>query len=188
MCTAMGALGLWAWMRPDDERELPVARSEPAQPEVPAKVTPAQQTPGGAPPVAGNIADADNTQALARATGWPSAELDALRAELRGQPQGEAEIRRVMAWLVFSSQWQAFDEQRRAAAPRETLRPLAMQLDAALPQHWRQGELTGAQAVQLKALLLDVLHADAAIRQAEMNRWLAEHQPSTPANTVATSR
>ncbi len=113
----------------------------------------------------------------ARAAGLSPEELRELRAELASHPDGEVEVQRVIAWLQFSQQWEHYDTARRQAATRPALRALAAELNSTLAQHWRQGELTGPQALQMKVVLLESLLDSEAERQAALQRWQAEHQP-----------
>jgi hypothetical protein len=119
----------------------------------------------------------------AAAAGLSPADLIALRAELTAHPRGEAELRRVLAYLTYQQQWQRFESQRRSGANAAALRPLAVALDAALAERWQQGELGGAQALQIKAQLLEVLLDDAASRQSALAEWQAQLRIGAPAAT-----
>jgi hypothetical protein len=110
----------------------------------------------------------------AAAAGLSPADLIALRAELTSHPRGEAELRRVLAFLTYQQQWQRFESQRRSGTEAAALRPLAVALDAALAERWQQGELGGAQALQIKAQLLEVLLDDAASRRSALAAWQAQ--------------
>jgi hypothetical protein len=133
--------------------------------------------PSAGPTRTGALADALDaaapSAAVARADlppGVTEAQWLALRAELLARPGGEAELRRIGDYLAWS------DALRRwRAAPgdaNERLR-LARQLDAGLPARLREGEVTSAEARQIKIALLDVTLDDPAERAAALQRWMA---------------
>ncbi|MBL8330750.1 MAG: hypothetical protein JNJ71_18075 [Rubrivivax sp.] len=111
---------------------------------------------------------------MAAAAGLSPADLIQLRDELTSHPRSEAELQRVLAFLSFQRQWDRFDELRRSGASAATLQPLARELDAALAQRWENGEVSGAQALQLKALLLEHLLDDAQSRRLALGQWQAQ--------------
>jgi hypothetical protein len=134
------------------------------------------------------FANAANDSALAPVAGTsasaseevlPAAELQALRRELADHPDGEAEVQRIVAFLNFSREWARFDEVRRSgSANLDSLRLQAAQLDGALAERWRRSEITGAQALQLKSVLLEVLVDDPNSRRAALSDWVKAHEPA----------
>lgn len=94
----------------------------------------------------------------------------ALRAELGARPGGEAELRRIGEYLAWS------DALRRlSAAPGDAAERvrLALQLDAGLPARLHRGEVTSAEARQIKIALLEVTLEDPAERATALQRWIA---------------
>jgi hypothetical protein len=123
----------------------------------------------------------DQLQPAASATGLTAEELQALRQELASHPKGEAEFQRVVGFLSFSRQWEAFQALNHQGTDPPTLQALARSIDQALPERWQHGELTGPQALQIKARLLEVLLPDADSRQQALLQWREQHRPAVRA-------
>ena len=119
----------------------------------------------------------------AEAAGLSPADLVQLRTELLAHPRGEAELRRVLAFLSYQREWQRFDDQLRAGATPASLRTLAGKLDAGLAERWQQGEVNGAQALQMKARLLEVLMEDDSHRRRVLAEWQAQMGIGSSAQT-----
>ncbi len=94
-----------------------------------------------------------------------------LRASLADHPEREAEIARVVAYLQFSARWQHYVRLRASGAPEAELLALARPLDAGLDAHLLQRELSGNEALAMKAALLETLEPDAATRAATLRAW-----------------
>jgi len=96
-----------------------------------------------------------------------------LRATLADHPQREAETARVVAYLQFAARWRQFAEQRAGGAAVAELKPIALELDAALDTRVQQRELAGAEARAVKGALLEVLEPDPAARERTLRDWQA---------------
>jgi hypothetical protein len=149
--------------------------------------TPASTTPSPTAAPAQGLAQAPAAATVAAAAAAAGGTADAgvpagltpeqyreLRATLADHPQRDAEIARVAAYLQFTAQWQAFQQQRAAGVIDDGLRALARTLDEGLAQRLAQREVTAGEAAFVKAALLDVLQPDAASRDAALKAWRAE--------------
>jgi hypothetical protein len=101
-----------------------------------------------------------------------------LQAEMRDRPDGAAELARIAEYLHWS------DLVQRLRVPitddAERLR-LARAIDAGLEARLRAGEVSAAEARQVKAATLEVTQVDAAARAAELQRWsVALATPARP--------
>jgi hypothetical protein len=173
------AAALWMAVQAGDGGTLSQQRSSSHQRQPTALHAPtAQREAAASIPPANLIPQAHE---LGTGSGLSPEELKDLRAELANHPDGEAEVRRVLGFLSFNRQWEAFKSARRDGASTVALRPLAQALDAQLAQHWAQGALTGAQALQLKAQLLDVLLPDEPSRSQALGRWQTQIWPARAA-------
>lgn len=102
--------------------------------------------------------------------GVTPAQWQALQLEMRARPDGAAELARIAEYLRWS------DLVQRLRVPitddAERLR-LARAIDAGLDARLRAGEVSAAEARQVKAATLEVTQPDAAARAAELQRWSA---------------
>lgn len=139
---------------------------------------PSATAPAGARSDAGTPRPPDAQPALSAAAaggtatppGISAAQWAALRAEMAQRPDGPAELSRLAAYFGFADAAQRFRQLRAAgASPERTA--LASQLDNALPERLRQRELSVAEALQLKAAILDVQVADTGERAQRLQQW-----------------
>lgn len=142
----------------------------------PARQAAALQAPGPAPAHAPDAITP--TLAPTIPPGVTGAQWQALRDELRAQPGGDAELRRIADYLAWSDLLRRFRAAQGDAAER--LR-LARALDAGLPARLRAGEVSAAEARQIEIALLDVMLDDPAERAPALQRWIAAN--TTPAST-----
>jgi hypothetical protein len=107
-----------------------------------------------------------------------------LQDALKDHPGHMAELHRVAAYMAFKDRLARFQAAREQASEGPELQALAQQLDADLPTHLAQGDLSPAEAHALKGAVLQVLEPDTDRRFERLAQW-AQQQPQGPA--VATS-
>jgi hypothetical protein len=164
--------GVLAWTA--GGRPLPQAPSETR----PSTAAPADVAPAAAVRSALDTA-APTTPAYAPdlPPGVTQAQWLALREELRARPDGDAELRRIGDYLAWSDTVRRLRAAQGDAAERLQL---ARALDAGLSARLREGEVTSAEARQIKIALLEVTLKDPAERAAALQRWIAtEMSPAT---------
>jgi hypothetical protein len=108
-----------------------------------------------------------------------------LQEALKDHPGHVAELRRVAAYMAFKDSLARFQAARESPPDRPELQALAQQLDAELPTHLAQGDLSLAEAHALKGAVLQVLEPDADRRFERLAQWAQQPPPQGPA--VATS-
>jgi hypothetical protein len=97
-----------------------------------------------------------------------------LVAELSAKPDGAREIARLDQYFRFADTVRQFRDLNRTAAssePTPALVALARQIDAELDTHIAQRELSGSEAYDIKATLLEVLEPDAEAADEKLERW-----------------
>ena len=97
----------------------------------------------------------------------------ALVAELSAKPDGAREIARLDAYFRFADTVRQFRDLNRATTGQPTpgLVALAHQIDAELDVHVAQRELSGSEAYDIKATLLEVLEPDAEAADEKLEQW-----------------
>jgi hypothetical protein len=170
------AAGLWMTVQTDGSSVGARPHGSSPEPTSTASNAPDAQREVAAPTVAPTVIP--KAPQLGADSGLSPQELTDLRAELANHPYGEAEVQRVLGFLRFSRQWEAFNAARRQGEDSAALRALAVTLDAQLAQHWLQGALTGGQALQLKTQLLDVLLPDEPSRSLALAHWQSQIWPA----------
>jgi hypothetical protein len=98
---------------------------------------------------------------------------DALTRELRGRPDGPAELRRLTSYFAWSDTLRRFREARTAGASAADLLPLAQALDDGLPERLRLAELSAAEARQVKSAIFEVTVPDESMRAQRLQQWAA---------------
>lgn len=73
-----------------------------------------------------------------------------------------------------------FQAARRQGADAATMEPLARRIDAGLAARIGRGEVSGPEALRLKAALLEVLEPDASRRAQALAAWRAEQLRAHP--------
>lgn len=123
--------------------------------------------------------------ASAPTTPAPAPLLDAdqwarLNAGLANLPDRDQQTARVVEFLGFQRGVRTLQAQRQAGQVDPVL---ARRIDADLPSRVTRGELSGPEAVRLKAALLETLEPDANRRARALADWRAElartHPPAT---------
>lgn len=109
-----------------------------------------------------------------------------LQDALKDHPGHVAELRRVAAYMAFKDTLARFQTAREQASDGPELQALAQQLDAELPTHLAQGNLSPAEAHALKGAVLQVLEPDTDRRFERLAQW-AQAQPQPQGPAVATS-
>jgi hypothetical protein len=107
-----------------------------------------------------------------------------LQDALKDHPGHVAELRRVAAYMAFKDRLARLQAAREQASEGPELQALAQQLDADLPTHLAQGDLSPAEAHALKGAVLQALEPDTDRRFERLAQW-AQAQPQNPA--VATN-
>ena len=100
------------------------------------------------------------------------AQWQALQDELRGDPNGAAELARIADYLAWSDALRRLRESRGDAVEG---RRLARAVDAGLPARLRAGEVSSAEARQIEIAVLEVTLDDPAERAAALKTWTASH-------------
>ncbi|WP_374673341.1 hypothetical protein [Ideonella sp.] len=111
--------------------------------------------------------------AVASADLLTPAEWAALHAAHAGQPDGPAEIARILELLAFRRDARAVQAALAQGGPDESTRAIARRLDAGLAERVARREMTAPEALHLKAALLAVLQPDPAARAPELAAWRA---------------
>lgn len=96
-----------------------------------------------------------------------------LVAELSAKPDGAREIARLDQYFRFADTVRQFRDLNRTASgdPTPALVALAKQIDTELDVHIAQRELSGSEAYDIKATLLEVLEPDAEAADDKLERW-----------------
>ncbi|MFO1339286.1 MAG: hypothetical protein U1F53_13855 [Burkholderiaceae bacterium] len=102
---------------------------------------------------------------------------DRLTASLADQPDRDQHTARIVEFLGFQRGVRTLQAQRQAGQMDAAL---ARRLDAGLPARVARGELSGPEAVRLKAALLEALEPDPARRAAALADWRAELARANP--------
>lgn len=110
--------------------------------------------------------------------GVTGAQWRALQDELRGDPNGAAELARIADYLAWSDALRRWRESRGGDAVEA--RRLAREVDAGLPARLRADEVSAAEARQIKMAVLEATLDDPADRAAALKSWTASHaSPAT---------
>lgn len=170
--TSVALVAAWAlW-----PAQAPALHASPATAPLPASATPAL---AASPPLPAP-APGPGREAPAAAHGTPrgmtAGQWQALQSTLAGHPQREAEIARVVGYMAFA------DDVRRlqAAPPGPDAEALARGVDAALPLHLARREVSAAEAMRIRQLVLQRLEPDAARQREGLERWRQEHLARSP--------
>jgi hypothetical protein len=99
----------------------------------------------------------------------------ALQAELRGRPDGPAELHRLADYFAWSDALRRFREARSAGTAAADLRLLAQALDDGLSERLRRSEVTAAEARQIESAVLEAIEPDPSLRADLLERWTAVH-------------
>lgn len=132
--------------------------------------------PAPPPPAAGTQTAA--SEPLLDAPQWAR-----LQASLADQPDRDAQTARIVELLAYQRTVRAFQAARQRGADAATMVPLARQIDAGLAARIARGEVSGPEALRLKAALLEALEPDPARRAQALAAWragqLQAHPPAT---------
>jgi hypothetical protein len=101
-----------------------------------------------------------------------------LQDALKDYPGHVAELRRVAAYMAFKDRLARFHAARDQASDGAELQALAQQLDAELPTHLAQGDLSLAEAHALKGAVLQVLEPDTDRRFERLAQWAQQQGPA----------
>jgi len=107
--------------------------------------------------------------------GISSEQWAALQVQLRGRPDGPAELRRLGDYFAWSDALRRFREARLAGTAAADLRPLAQTLEEGLTERLRRSEVTAAEARRIEVALLEVTQPDRSRRADDLERWSAAH-------------
>lgn len=129
------------------------------------------RSPGGVPQAAAlAMATAPSAAAAAQPPLLDADQWSRLVAGLADQPDRDQQTARVVEFLGFQRSVRTLQAQRQAGQVDPAL---AQRLDADLPARVARGELSGPEAVRLKAALLETLEPDASRRAAALADWRA---------------
>ncbi|MBI3157314.1 MAG: hypothetical protein HYZ20_18190 [Burkholderiales bacterium] len=123
--------------------------------------------------------------------GATAAQWAALEAQMRSQPGGAAELRRVADYLHWGDAWQRWLDARAAGASPDALAADARILQAGLAERLARRELGAAEARQIHAVLVASSVEDPGERARALQAYdaeLARVQPADDARRAAFSR
>lgn len=151
------------------------SRHDPVTPTVPSArlgtALAATPAPAATPAVAA-------TEPLVDTSEWAQ-----LQAALADSPDRDAETARILDLLDYQRAVQRFATLRQADATAPALLALARRIDAGLPRRLARGEMSGPEAMRLKATLLEVLQPEPSQRAQALAAWrdeqLRERPPAT---------
>lgn len=103
-----------------------------------------------------------------------------LQAALVDDPNRDAETARILDLLDYQRAVQRFATLRQADATAPALQALARRIDAGLPGRLARGEMSGPEAMRLKATLLEVLQPDPSQRAQALAAWRDEQLRERP--------
>jgi len=95
----------------------------------------------------------------------------ALRTELAGRPDGEAELQRLAAYYAWTDAWARWRQARAGGASVAALAPLTAAVEAGLADRLAAREVGAAEAWQIMAALREADSPDAAARQLALQAW-----------------
>jgi len=157
------------WLWPADEPATPAPLSAVA---TPPSMAAAAHGPSGA--TAAPVAPAVQV-APAVPPGISSEQWAALQVQLRGRPDGPAELRRLGDYFAWSDALRRFREARLTGIAATDLQALAQTLDEGLPERLRRSEVTAAEARQIESALLEAIQPDPSRRADQLERWSTAH-------------
>ncbi|HEV8691158.1 MAG TPA: hypothetical protein VGQ91_12730 [Ideonella sp.] len=123
------------------------------------------------PPALAAAAPQPMAPAAAKEPVLDAAQWNQLQAALADHPQRDAETARVVELLAYQRSVRSLRAQRQSGTAAPALIELARRLDAELPLHLARGEMTGPEAMRLKATLLESLEPDPARRAEALAAW-----------------
>lgn len=103
-----------------------------------------------------------------------------LQAALADDPKRDAETARILDLLAYQRVVQRFATLRQAGATAPALEPLARRIDVGLPQRLASGEMSGPEAMRLKATLLEVLEPEPSQRAPALAAWRESQLGANP--------
>lgn len=167
--------GVWWWQSHQDAEQAAEAASS-----VQAPTASGPQRPVFTTPVASTgPASAPTVLPDGRPSDFTPEDWAALKAAMSSQPNGQAEMARVVAYLRFQrsfEQWQALADSRDAAKRHA----LAESLLTQLPERMNKGEVTSGEALLLSNALLTDLQPDENLREARLADMRTRLQASVP--------
>jgi hypothetical protein len=131
-----------------DAEPAPAAAAQPAEPAASAIV------PAGPPPA-----------------GVSAEQWRQLQESLRGNPNREAELARIVEYLGFQQALQQYRDRRSQGAAPAEMQALARQLDQGIDVHLSRGELSAGEASLIKSTVLLDLEPDPGQRALMLNEW-----------------
>lgn len=169
--SALALLGLVAW----------AAQCVGEDSQVPAGPNSVEGTTAGTPQpvVAASPASAEAVSGSAAEGAVPDGltpqEWARLRQALADTPDAASELQRIGRWLSFQRQGQRFQDalHRRDHGPQT--QALARRIDAEMDTHLALGELSGPEALALKAAVLGELEPDTRVREQALTQWRQAH-------------
>ncbi len=121
-----------------------------------------------------NAAVAPRTAPARTPPGITPERWQALVEELSAKPNGAAEIARLEAYFQFSDSVRQFRELQRVSAtdePSAAMVSLAKRIDSAIDIHLQRRELSGNEAYDIKAAVLEVIEPDSDALDEKLDRW-----------------
>lgn len=168
--------GVWWWQAHQDAEQAAEAAS--AQAAVAASSGP-QKAVFAAPVASPGPGSAPTVLPDGRPSDFTPEDWAALKAAMSNQPNGQAEMDRVVAYLRFQrnfEQWQALADSRDVAKRHQ----LAESLLTQLPERMNKGEVTSGEALLLSNALLTDLQPDENLREARLADMRSKLQAAAP--------
>jgi len=175
--------GVWWWQAHQDAEQAAEAAASAAS----AVHAGDPRRPVFATPVPAETASVPTVLADGRPSDFTPEDWAALKAAMSGQPNGQAEMDRVVAYLRFQrhfEQWQALADSRDVAKRHQ----LAEGLLSQVPDRMSKGEVTAGEALLLSTALLTDLQPDEKLREqrlADMRARLEAVAPQADAEQAA---
>ena len=145
-----------------------------------------ESSPQGEPATASRTAPPRPAKVLRTPPGITPERWQALVEELSAKPDGAAEIARLESYLHFSDAVRQFRELQRVARgaePTAAVVALAGRIDAAVDIHLQRRELSGSEAYDIKAAVLEVLEPDPDALDDKLERWAESSLPRQNTDT-----
>ncbi len=181
MAATAGIAAVLIWnLREGSATPPPPAPAAPAQPVARAPSPfgdgPAVLGPDAEPAPAAGVRAAEAAASAIVPAGPPPAGISAeqwrqLQESLRGNPNREAELARIVDYMGFQHTLQQYRDRRSQGAAPAELQALARQVDQGIDVHLARGELSAGEANLLKSTVLLDLEPDPGQRALMLNEW-----------------
>lgn len=162
--------GAWWWTqgRTDPADAAPTGASAPA-------IGMAQHRPMGVTP----LTEPPQVLPDGRPSDFPEDEWKALQETVGKGPNGQAELKRVTAYLRFQRGFEQWQSTQDRGDPQER-KALAQQLLGAVPERLKQSEVTMGEALMIAAALYGDLEPDESARSVKLDQFRIKLEAVAP--------